>query len=37
LVDRSGLVNEDQLPGVEIELTVEPGVAARLDVGTLLF
>ncbi|RVI94668.1 hypothetical protein CN193_29610 [Sinorhizobium meliloti] len=31
-----GLVDEDQLLGIEIELSVEPGYAAAQDIGTLL-
>lgn len=31
-----GLVDEDQLLGVEIELALEPGSAAAQNVGTLL-
>jgi hypothetical protein len=33
---KAGLINEDQLRWVEIELTVEPGAAALQDVGAIL-
>ena len=33
---RPGLVDEDQLVGVEIELAVEPLLATEQDVGTIL-
>lgn len=31
-----GLVDEDQLLWIEVELAVEPGYAAAQDIGTLL-
>lgn len=33
---RRGLVDEDQLFGIEVELTVEPGYAAAQDIGALM-
>jgi hypothetical protein len=33
---QAGLVDEDETSGVEVELTVEPGLPALQDVGTLL-
>src|SRR5690606_10806240 len=33
---KAGLINEDQLRWVEIELNVEPGAAALQDVGAIL-
>ncbi len=32
----AGLVDEDQVPRIEVRLIVEPGVAAGQDVGPLL-
>ena len=32
----SGLVDEDQLLGIEVQLAFEPGLTTRKDVGTIL-